>query len=577
MRRKHEYASSDCSLSNQERSQQKALWNIGHLWPNGCTLVVRYLNGNAEQQAFVEICLREWESYANIKFDICYKESTRSDIRIFFNSNGINSYRGVGTGSCQAGDIGCTMQLSLSSDLVDLYRNRRFVLHEFGHALGMEHEHQSPNRPYRIKKEEAYAGHPEMTPEEVDNNIVQIRNGWTIIFPHDPYSIMSYGLAAEIRSCIYDSTKPCTLDLQHPLLLSDGDKRKIAAIYPKPAGADVNMLLNGTRQQHNITFPQHPMCPPRVILGLKDLMWEPKASASADVVLKASHIQGDGCFIGLNQPMCSLRGQLAASYIIADPLIRDICSFEIHIDDKDKLLYLQETLLAFPTEPVAIFWLKSFRLEGPHNHNFGGIHTNFGDLENFAIAPYAYGALSDVTLSCFVFSQGARNIHAGHLMLQRQGLFLVPKSKFSSKPEIISGVSSLQFSYQAAAHPMWFRMQYQNVEPDHEYCWAFWGQVECCHDSCFPVLEYAWVAVARSYELVGDKSEPDIRIAKQEPPIRDTDTTGVNAVATDFAEPPVAQLVSSRKRKAYATDNAGKKVRIASTKGKKAACTRYRG
>lgn len=315
---------------------------------------------------------------------------------------------------------------------------------------------------------------------------------------------MDYGLPAEIRSCIHDSTKPCPLNLQYASVLSAGDKRKIAAIYPKPAGGGVDMVLDGIRQQYNVTFPPHPMCPPRVLLGLQALMWEPKLSASAAVMLHASHIEGDGCFLGLHQPMSSLRGTLTASYLIADPLILDICSFELQVDDKDKLIYLQNTLQAFPTAPVVIFWLKTFRLEGPHTHTLGGVHTEFGDLDNFATAPYAYGALSDVTLSCLVFSQHARNIHAGHLNRESQGLFSVPKFKFPVKPEIITGVSSIQFSYRADAHPMWFRMRYREVEDGDAGQWAFWGDVECCHDDCFPVLEYAWVAVARCCGLAGE-------------------------------------------------------------------------
>lgn len=96
-------------------------------------------------------------------------------------------------------------------------------------------------------------------------------------------------------------------------------------------------------------------------------MWEPRVSASADVSLKAFHVEGDRCFLGLQQPMSSLRGALTTSYLIADPLIRDICSFELDIDDKDKLVDLEERLLAFPTGPEVIFWIKSFRLEGPYN------------------------------------------------------------------------------------------------------------------------------------------------------------------------------------------------------------------
>ncbi|TLD37256.1 peptidase M12 [Venturia nashicola] len=258
----------DCSLSDQEQCQQKALWNMGCLWPNGCTLVVRYMNGSVAQHTFVEKCLLEWESFANIKFHICHENSARSDIQIRFNSDGRNEST-IGTSKFQPGAVDLPMLLSLSPNLMDPDVDRRLVLHGFGHALGLHHEHQSPNRPYRIKNEEAYVLYPNQSPQEVDKNMVHVSNGLSIIFPYDPSSIMGYGLAAEIRTCIHDSNKPCNLHLRHPLVLSAGDKRKIAAIYPRPSGRSFDMLLNGSRQQYNITFPQHPMCPPRVILGLE--------------------------------------------------------------------------------------------------------------------------------------------------------------------------------------------------------------------------------------------------------------------------------------------------------------------
>lgn len=121
----------DLSLSDQERYQKKALWNIGHLWPNGCTLIVHYLNGNVAQHAFVEKCLLAWEAYANITFAICHGESKEADVRVRFNTGGVNAST-VGTEKFQSGGLEVPMLLGLSPDLVDPEGDQRSVLHEFG-------------------------------------------------------------------------------------------------------------------------------------------------------------------------------------------------------------------------------------------------------------------------------------------------------------------------------------------------------------------------------------------------------------------------------------------------------------
>jgi serralysin len=74
---------------------------------------------------------------------------------------------------------------------------RRVVLHEFGHALGLIHEHQNPNRPIKWNKDAVYhdlQGPPNnWTKAQVDSNMFQkyepkeLKSTKT-----DPLSIMMY-------------------------------------------------------------------------------------------------------------------------------------------------------------------------------------------------------------------------------------------------------------------------------------------------------------------------------------------------------------------------------------------------
>jgi len=83
-----------------------------------------------------------WEDYANVKFQET-TEIDESDIRITFKGSWFNSTVGTGAKDYPRGD---SMVLA---GLADKYPPTREhcgnILHEFGHALGLQHEHQRPS------------------------------------------------------------------------------------------------------------------------------------------------------------------------------------------------------------------------------------------------------------------------------------------------------------------------------------------------------------------------------------------------------------------------------------------------
>lgn len=111
----------------------RAAFQIAKLWPNGTELHVRFINGSSTQQNIVKEFAPQWASFANLK--LIFDNATNSQIRITFNDNdGAWSY--IGT-DC----------LSIPRDQPTLnlgWQDEGVVLHEFGHALGMIHEHQNP-------------------------------------------------------------------------------------------------------------------------------------------------------------------------------------------------------------------------------------------------------------------------------------------------------------------------------------------------------------------------------------------------------------------------------------------------
>jgi hypothetical protein len=102
-------------------------------WTNGQKLRVKFMEGTESQKQFVMNALKDWMDVVNLQF--VRSEDVNSEIRVAFDENdGAWSY--IGT---DARDIP-TNQPTLNLGWLD----KGVVLHEFGHAIGMGHEHQNP-------------------------------------------------------------------------------------------------------------------------------------------------------------------------------------------------------------------------------------------------------------------------------------------------------------------------------------------------------------------------------------------------------------------------------------------------
>ena len=111
----------------------RAISPIGKTWMNGSTLHVRFIGGNAAQRARTREQAGWWEAVANLQFD--FNDAPNADIRITFDANdGAWSYIGTDCRSIPLNEA--TMNLG--------FLDGGTVAHEFGHAIGLAHEHQNP-------------------------------------------------------------------------------------------------------------------------------------------------------------------------------------------------------------------------------------------------------------------------------------------------------------------------------------------------------------------------------------------------------------------------------------------------
>lgn len=212
-------------IASFDTAAPRGLVDPYYLWDNGSTLRVRFLSGSQALQEKVKQYAKEWENYANIKFD--FVETGDADIRVNLdNKGGHNSL--IGQLAQSVPQDTKTMNFD-TTDFATYDAMHRTVLHEFGHAIGLLHEHYSPlagipwNKDLVYKELAQSQGWDKMT---VDVNLFQ---EYALTYTHgtsyDRTSIMHYPVLARWTTNGYS--------VPWNNQLSAGDKALIAALYPK--------------------------------------------------------------------------------------------------------------------------------------------------------------------------------------------------------------------------------------------------------------------------------------------------------------------------------------------------------
>jgi serralysin len=166
------------------------------LWKPKRVLRITFLNGHPSVQQKVTFYAWQWSHYANIIFN--FGSDPDAEIRIIFTKGESSSF--VGMEAMKVPQHLPTMKLALTSSSPEEVFSH-VVLHEFGHVLGLIHEHQNPISGIQWNEkavfEELTAPPYEWTTEQIEINIFESLSIPQIQFTSfDPWSIMLYRIPA---------------------------------------------------------------------------------------------------------------------------------------------------------------------------------------------------------------------------------------------------------------------------------------------------------------------------------------------------------------------------------------------
>lgn len=197
----------------------RAMSAKGKQWAVGDTIDIAWIGGSQSERKFVQKHSEEWLKHANIKFRWSVPLD-QSDVRIAFNKRD-GSWSYVGTDAMFVRENQPTMNFG--------WLDKATVLHEFGHLLGLKHEHQNPKSGIKWNKQaviDSLSKPPNnWSLSEIYHNVLnQAKLSQVKATTFDPKSIMMYFFPAKWTKNGRGFTQNTRL--------SERDKEFISKLYP---------------------------------------------------------------------------------------------------------------------------------------------------------------------------------------------------------------------------------------------------------------------------------------------------------------------------------------------------------
>lgn len=208
--------------ATQGKRNKRSLGYYSKLWDAGSILSVGFMHDVPDELAYrMERIIRQWDPHHNLALD--FVPGRAAHIRIALGGALNESY--LGTEALLAEPDDSTLRLGVNPD--DPFFSS-VLLHEFGHALGLDHMHLHPDANIPWNKEKVYQHYKQIagwSKQQVDAFLFDFPDDSDVFLGvYDKHSIMHY----EVPAFLTDGKWQVSRNLK----ISEQDKINMRQVYP---------------------------------------------------------------------------------------------------------------------------------------------------------------------------------------------------------------------------------------------------------------------------------------------------------------------------------------------------------
>lgn len=255
-------------------------------WSNGARIIVKMKGGSAYIRSKITQYAQEWEKYANL--DFVFSDSGTPDILVNINSSG-GSWSYVGTDSKYYAEQGQTsMNFGWFTDNSSDEEFRRTTIHEFGHAIGLLHEHKNPVSKIKWNVPKVYNHYQAMgwSVDRINNQVISRYSVDLTNQKYDPKSVMHYPIDPALTLDGYS--------VGWNTSISAGDIQLVGEMYPR----NTSVVTINTNTNTSTSTNTQPVCSDMTIKVAHNVMQNGLKGMTIKSSFNIKNAKGKKCKIG---------------------------------------------------------------------------------------------------------------------------------------------------------------------------------------------------------------------------------------------------------------------------------------